>query len=108
MSSLGLSSRYFPPNEWLFPVEKLVNDALCVPATLASAWRAVHVNPYGGSHLHMASGSRKALYPRWGGAINTRCKRTVPGMAFLLVELVASPCSRTGGEEIDSVRSGDD
>ena len=36
--SCGTSSTYFPPNEWLWPVVKFVNDILNVPPTLASRW----------------------------------------------------------------------
>jgi hypothetical protein len=60
MRSLGASSRYRPPNAWLFPVVKLANDILWAPPTLASIWWTFAVKPFGGSHFTMASGSRNA------------------------------------------------
>src|SRR6185503_9187309 len=59
MRSCGTSSRYSPPKEWLCPVVKFVNDILWVPPTLASKWCTLPVNPFGGSHLAIASASRK-------------------------------------------------
>ena len=34
----GTTSRYSPPNEWLEPVVRLVNDILYEPPTRASMW----------------------------------------------------------------------
>ena len=73
----GTSSRYSPPNEWLRPVVKFLNDILNVPPTLASRRSTLHVNPCGGSHLTTASGSRKARYTRSGFDLRTRWRRTV-------------------------------
>ncbi|CKS35998.1 Uncharacterised protein [Mycobacterium tuberculosis] len=39
MRLCGTSSRYFPPNEWLCPVPKLVKDMRQAPPTTGSmAW----------------------------------------------------------------------
>ena len=74
----GTISRYSPPNEWpLLPVVKLVNDILNVPPTFASIWWTLHVKPLGGSHLAMASASRKARKTFPGLVARTRCRRTV-------------------------------
>ena len=46
--------------EWPLPVEKLVNDIRNVPPTTGSIECTRQVKPCGGSHLAMASASRKA------------------------------------------------
>src|SRR3954453_20274559 len=77
MRSFGTISRYSPPNEWPALVVKLVNDILKVPPTLASKWWTLQVKPLGGSHLAMASASRKARNTFSGLVAKTRCRRTV-------------------------------
>src|SRR3979490_601324 len=76
MRLLGTISRYSPPNEWPAFVVKLVNDILNVPPTLASKWWTLHVKPLGGSHLAMASASRKARKTFSGLVGRKRCRRT--------------------------------
>lgn len=41
------------------------------------------VNPCGAIHLTKASGSINALKTRYGGALKTQCKRTVPDIVIL-------------------------
>jgi len=61
-----------PPQPWLWPVVKFVNDILYVPPTRTSAWCTFPVNPFGGSHFTFASASRNARYARSGGHRSTR------------------------------------
>src|SRR4030095_6194339 len=93
MRSLGTISRYSPPNEWPVFVVKFVNDILNVPPTFASNWWTLHVKPLGGSHLAMASASRKARKTFSGLVARTRCRRTVfPGM--MLAPLPSDVCGK--------------
>ena len=67
-----------PPKPWLCPVPKFVKLMWYLPPTVASMCSTLAVKPCGGSHFAIASGSMKALYTRSGGALKTRCRRTVP------------------------------
>src|SRR5574343_1535473 len=94
MRSLGSSSKYVPPNEWLCPFEKLVNDMRYWPPTRASMACTRPVNPKGGIHLQTASGSKKARYRRSAGARITRCRVTVPVVMVGLSGQVTVVCQK--------------
>jgi hypothetical protein len=56
----GTSSWYFPPNEWLWPLPKAVNDMRQTPPTTGSMLCTLPVNPKGGSQRSKALGSVNA------------------------------------------------
>src|SRR5205809_748360 len=57
MRSCGVSSTYFPPNEWLLPVLKFVNDTVPKPPHPS-------LRPRGRGKRRALLGGREDVYPR--------------------------------------------